>query len=185
MITLLVTIFYAAAETAPLTEEELAELADLAIVGEVVASECDSIAETEQAIVRTYTAEIEIAEVLVGEAEGGSIVIQSRNEELFEPPDSCGGWSPGPHPVGELATYYLAATDTDGIYTEYKDGVFYADTSDPQDTPECPELENAPVEEDELEDDQKEETGGCSLLPLSTSIALWLALPAVALRRRS
>ena len=67
MLALLFTSFNAAAETAPLTEEELAELADLAIVGEVVASQCDSIAETESAIVRTYTAEIEIIEVLVGD----------------------------------------------------------------------------------------------------------------------
>ena len=140
MILFLFTIFNAVAETAPLSEEELAELADLAIVGEVVASQCESIAETEYAIVRTYTAEIEIVEVLVGEvaADEVSIVIQSRNEELLNPPDSCGGWSPGPHPVGELATYYLEATDADGVYTEYKDGVFYADTSNPQDDPECP-----------------------------------------------
>ena len=184
ILALLFTAFDAEAVPAPLTQEELAELADLAIVGEVVTSQCDSIAETDQAIVRTYTAEIEIIEVLVGEVEDGSILILSRNEELFDPPESCGGWSPGAHPVGELATYYLEGTDTEGVYTEFRDGVFYADTSNPQEVPECSELEPQPSEEDELNDDQKEQNGGCSILSLSTSMAVWLALPAVALRRR-
>ena len=59
MILALLFIGYdAEAVPAPLTQEELAEMADLAIVGEVVTSQCDSIAETEQSIVRTYTAEV-------------------------------------------------------------------------------------------------------------------------------
>lgn len=185
ILTLLFTAFDAEAVPAPLTEEELAELADLAIVGEVVTSQCDSIAETDQSIIRTYTAEIEIIEILVGDIEDGSILILSRNEELFDPPESCGGWSPGAHPVGESATYYLAETDTEGVYTEWRDGVFYADTSNPQEVPECPELESQPSAEDELNDDLKEQNGGCSILSLSTSMAVWLALPVVALRRRS
>jgi hypothetical protein len=167
------------------TEEELTDLVELAVIGEITESTCLSSSQNDNDNTETYIYE---ATIIVSEEKinlnsvdtSVGLTLRSINTVYLGDQPGC-DQNDSAHPVGESGTYYLSVPSADdGEYTLYSggSGFFAAADSDPGEAPACPELDQ-PIENDD--DDLLVEEKGCA----SVVGSAWLFLVGlIGLRRR-
>ena len=164
-----------------LPEEDISEQAQIAVKGEVVAAECLFSSENDRGVVdNTYTATINVLEVLKGEFSEASFTLISVDTIYPEGGEPNCDYSEDPHPIGEVGRYYLY-TDEDELKL-YEGGFFPDDSSNPQDPPACLLAEDS-MDTGVEEVEEKAQTG-CSSLNDKTSLLLLIPLAGLLLRRR-
>ena len=177
-------------------EESALEYASLAIVGEVIDSQCVSAAIVDDygTLEERYEATIEISELLSSKIEdftASTITIVSPIRQYSDEmqPDCDTNYLI--HPIGQSGTYYVMETgsETDPSYRLYLGEAFVeSDSSNPQADPECPSLDEPAEEEEELESaGAANEKLSCSTMtgsPAGGALSLLAVLGGLALRRR-
>ena len=151
-------------------EESALANASLAIVGEVIDSQCLSSAIVDDfgTLEERFEATIEINEVIsskIGEITAPTITVVSPIRQYSDglQPDCDTPYLI--HPVGQSGTYYVQeiGSETEPSYRLYLGQAFVeSDSSNPQAAPECPSLD-VPAAEEELE------SGGAANEKLSCS----------------
>ena len=126
---------------APLSPEQLADLADLHIVGEVVSVECTGPAAIgdDGAKSSFYRAAVLVITLHDGDAAEGDVVYTDfeRKDWMGNPPLTCGSSGP-PFPQGLIAEMYLEETeDADAYKSVHWNAVSEIEGSDPQELPSC------------------------------------------------
>ena len=162
----------------PYSEEELQELAEFVVTGEILESSCLSYNRDQEGVETSiFEATISIQEVVtnLGEVDTSSGEITLRSTNTVYPPEAeqpaCFD-NDIAHPIGESGTYYLyPSASGDNLFSIYMGGFIPDESSAPGEDPSCPDLEE-PSSETDNDSAEETETKGCSSITASS----WLFL---------